>query len=158
MAHILIADDDDLITAIVAEALADAGHPSHSVSCAEAAWESVHARRPDLLLLDRDMPGMPGLALLAKLRASPLFYDLPVVILTALREERDEDAAIRTGAQDFLRKPFEPDALVARIEAALAREVEASASCGAHGEIAGEGDFPASAAYWQRYLPTPRRA
>ncbi|QIQ86328.1 response regulator [Erythrobacter sp.] len=158
MAHILIADDDDLVTTILAEAFAEAGHPSHAVASAEAAWESVHARRPDLLLLDRDMPGMPGLALLAKLRASPLFYDLPVVILTALRDELDEDAAIRAGAQDFLRKPFDPDALVARVETALARKVEARPFSGAYAEIAEEGDFPASAAYWQRYLPSPRRA
>ncbi|MEE4206443.1 MAG: response regulator transcription factor [Erythrobacter sp.] len=148
LAHILIADDDDLIAEIVSDALAAAGHPSHHVPTAEAAWEQVHVRRPDLVLLDRDMPGMPGLALLARLRASPLLFDLPVVILTAMRDPGDEEEALRLGAQGFVRKPFEPAMLVARIEAALERGVAASPPVGPCEDMED----------WQRYLPEPRRA
>lgn len=161
MAHILIADDDELIAEILSDAFAAAGHPSHNVASAEAAWEGVHARRPDILLLDQDMPGLSGLALLGKLRASPLFYDLPVVMMTAMRPDRqrglDEEVALRAGAQDFVRKPFAPETLVSRIEKALERNSATFAVPEAWRDIAGENDFPESATYWQRYLPAPRR-
>jgi DNA-binding response OmpR family regulator len=161
LAHILIADDDELIAEILSDAFAAAGHPSHSVPSAEAAWESVHARRPDILLLDQDMPGLPGLALLGKLRASPLFHDLPVVMMTGTRTDMkdalNEDEARCAGAQDFIRKPFAPEALVFRIEKALERSAATFPLLEAWGEIADENDFPESAAYWQRYLPEPRR-
>lgn len=162
MARILIADDDELIAEILTDAFAAAGHPSHVVASAEAACESVHMRRPDIVVLDQDMPGMPGLALLAKLRASPLFYDLPVVMLTAMRAdcERgvDEDSAMEAGAQDFIRKPSVPEALVTRIEAALQRGVAPVSVAAVYEEIACPEDILESASYWQRYLPAPRRA
>ena len=162
MDHILFADDDELIAEILTDAFAAAGHPSHVVASAEAAWESVHMWRPDIVVLDQDMPGMPGLALLAKLRASPLFYDLPVVMLTAMRAdcERgvDEDSAMEAGAQDFIRKPFVPEALVTRIEAALQRGVAPVSVAAVYEEIACPEDILESASYWQRYLPAPRRA
>ncbi|KPP90138.1 MAG: response regulator transcription factor [Erythrobacter sp.] len=151
MAHILIADDDDLIAEIVGEALAAAGHPSRHVPSAEAAWESVHASRPDLLLLDRDMPGMPGLALLARLRASALLFDLPVVILTAMRGAGDEGEALRAGAQDFIRKPFDPAALVRRIEAVLEAGVKPWATACGEDRCGASSDR-------QRHLSEPRRA
>lgn len=162
MDHILFADDDELIAEILTDAFAAAGHPSHVVASAEAAWESVHMWRPDIVVLDQDMPGMPGLALLAKLRASPLFYDLPVVMLTAMRAdcERgvDEDSAMKAGAQDFIRKPFVPEALVTRIEAALQRGVAPVSVAAVYEEIACPEDILESASYWQRYLPATRRA
>ncbi|MEQ8773633.1 MAG: response regulator [Erythrobacter sp.] len=159
MAHILIADDDDLIAELLGDALAAAGHPSHQVPSAEAAWECVHARRPDLLLLDQDMPGMSGLALLAKLRASPLFYDLPVVMLTAMRPGTeggiDKHEAMRAGAQDLARKPFEPAALVARIEAALTCGVVPGSQALGQEKSCGE-DMSEGALPWQRHLPRAR--
>lgn len=161
MAHILIADDDDLIAEVIGDALAAAGHPSRRVPSAEAAWDSLHAHRADLLLLDLDMPGMPGPALLARLRGSPLFYDLPVVILTAMRRAVeggfDEEEAIRAGAQDFLRKPFEPAVLVARIEAAIAGGVSPF-SPGWSGQDAGGEDVGGIARPGQRHPQRPRRA
>lgn len=161
MAHILIADDDDLIAEVIGDALAEAGHPSRHVPSAAAAWDSLHAHRADLLLLDLDMPGMPGPALLARLRRSLLFYDLPVVILTAMRRAveggLDEEEAIRAGAQDFLRKPFEPAALVARIEAALAHGVAPFSPTWSWENARGE-DVCGSALHRQRHLERPRRA
>lgn len=121
MARILIADDDDLIAALASEVLIDAGHACGWVTCADAAWDCVRNKRPDVLLLDQEMPGESGLTLLRRLRNSPLLYDLPVIMFTAMRGADDEAQAIYAGAQDFISKPFEPAWLVTRVARILNR-------------------------------------
>ncbi|MDJ0977312.1 MAG: response regulator [Erythrobacter sp.] len=121
MARILIADDDELIAELASEALIDVGHACGWVTTGEEAWEVAHRRRPDLLLLDQDLPGMSGVTLLRKLRGSPQFYDLPVVMFTGMHGARDEEQAIYAGAQDFIRKPFDPAYMVSRIARVLAK-------------------------------------
>ncbi|PKP62559.1 MAG: response regulator, partial [Alphaproteobacteria bacterium HGW-Alphaproteobacteria-9] len=66
MARILIADDDELIAELASEVLIDAGHACGWVTSAEAAWDCVHRKRPDVLLLDQAMPGESGLSLLRR--------------------------------------------------------------------------------------------
>ncbi|MEM7700775.1 MAG: response regulator [Pseudomonadota bacterium] len=121
MARILIADDDELIAALASEVLIDVGHACGWVTRADEAWEVAHKRRPDLLLLDQDMPGMSGVTLLRKLRSSPQFYDLPVIMFTAMTGAQDEAQAIYAGAQDFIRKPFDPAHLITRVAQILAK-------------------------------------
>jgi DNA-binding response OmpR family regulator len=116
MTRILIADDDELIAELASEVLIDAGHACGWVTDAAAAWTCIQRRRPDILLLDQSMPGESGLTLLRRLRQSPRFYDLPVIMFTAMTGEQDHLQAIYAGAQDFLSKPFEPQALVARVD------------------------------------------
>ncbi|MEM6475840.1 MAG: response regulator [Pseudomonadota bacterium] len=109
MAHILIVDDDELIAEIASEVLIDKGHACGWVTSAEAAWRLLHrGRRPDLLLLDQNMPGISGITFLRRLRGSPQHYDLPVIMFTAMSGEGDEAQAIYAGAQDYVRKPFDP--------------------------------------------------
>lgn len=84
MARILIADDDDLIADLASQVLIDAGHACGWVTSAEAAWDCVRRKRPDILLLDQAMPGESGLTLLRRLRLSPLLYDLPVIMFTGV--------------------------------------------------------------------------
>lgn len=115
MARILIADDDELIAELASEVLIDAGHACGWVTSAGAAWNTVRRKRPDILLLDQSMPGESGLTLLTRLRRSPLLYDLPVIMFTAMHGPQDEAQAIFAGAQDFVRKPFEPADLVRRV-------------------------------------------
>lgn len=121
MARILIADDDELIAELASEALIDVGHACGWVTSAEEAWEVAVKRRPDILLLDQGLPGMPGVTLLRKLRGSPQLYDLPVVMFTAMRGVEDETRSIYAGAQDYIRKPFDPSALVTRVARVLAK-------------------------------------
>ena len=121
MARILIADDDELIAELASEVLIDAGHACGWVTCAEAAWDCVRRKRPDVLLLDQTMPGESGLTLLRRLRQSPQFYDLPVIMFTAMSGPDDEAQAIYAGAQDFLTKPFDPADLLVRIAHILTR-------------------------------------
>lgn len=116
MARILIADDDELIAELASEVLIDAGHACGWVTCAEAAWDCVRRKRPDVLLLDQAMPGESGLTLLRRLRRSQALYDLPVIMFTAMSGEQDELQAIYAGAQDFIRKPFDPADLLQRVK------------------------------------------
>jgi two-component system phosphate regulon response regulator PhoB len=115
MARILIADDDELIAELASEVLIDAGHACGWVTSAEEAWACVQRKRPDVLLLDHTMPGESGLTLLRGLRQSAQFYDLPVIMFTAMNGAEDEAQAIYAGAQDFIRKPFDPAVLAQRI-------------------------------------------
>lgn len=115
MARILIADDDELIAELASEVLIDAGHACGWVTSAEAAWECLRRKRPDILLLDQTLPGESGLTLLRRLRQSAKFYDLPVMMFTAMNGDADEAQAIYAGAQDFIRKPFDPALLVRRV-------------------------------------------
>lgn len=115
MARILIADDDELIAEIASEVLIDAGFACGWVTTAAAAWTCIQKKRPDLLLLDQSMPGESGMSLLRRLRQSSTFYDLPVIMFTAMNGEQDQLQAIYAGAQDFVSKPFDPAQLVARV-------------------------------------------
>jgi len=112
MAHILIVDDDEIVAELAADTLINAGHACGWVTSGEEALELLKWRRPDLLLLDQDMPRMSGSAVLRKLRTSEQHYDLPVIMFTALNGPEDEEQAIYAGAQDYIRKPFDPKFLI----------------------------------------------
>ena len=122
MAYILIADADELVAEIASCTLIEKGHTCGWVTDASQAWDLLHTgRRPDLFLLDQDMPGMSGLTLLKKLRGSPIHYDLPVIMFTAMTGIADEAEAVFAGAQGFVRKPFSPEVLIGRVDQTLAK-------------------------------------
>ncbi len=121
MAHILIADDDELIAEIASDVLIDAGHACGWVTSGEEAWTLMQRRRPDVLLLDQDMPGISGVNLLRDIRQSASLYDLPVIMFTAMSGAQDESRAMYAGAQDFVRKPFDPRRLTSRVQRVLSK-------------------------------------
>ncbi len=125
MAYILIADDDELVAELASQVLIDAGHACGWVTSGEDAWDLLQRRRPDVMLLDQDMPGMTGVTLLRKLRGSPDLYDLPVIMFTAMSGAEDETQAIYAGAQDFVRKPFDPSGLTSRVQRLLSKRKDA---------------------------------
>ena len=120
MAHILIADDDDIISELACSTLIDQGHACGWVSNGEEALKLLKWRRPDLLLLDQEMPGMSGSQLLRELRNSSEYYDLPIIMFTAVVGREDEIQARFNGAQDYIRKPFDPDKLAVTVDEVLA--------------------------------------
>ena len=124
MAHILIADDDEIVAELAAGVLIDAGHACGWVTSGEEALSLLKWRRPDLLLLDQDMPGMTGRDVLRELRGSERLYDLPVIMFTGITGAEDEAAAYFNGAQDYLRKPFEPRFLLRKVEILLRSRAE----------------------------------
>ena len=97
MAHILVVDDDDIVAELASGILISAGHACGFVSDAAQAWQLLQWRRPDLLLLDEDMPGERGSTFLRRLRASPAFYDLPVIMFTAQDHPTTNAAPITMG-------------------------------------------------------------
>lgn len=123
MAHILVVDDDDILAENAARILIDAGHACGWVSNAKEAMTAITRRRPDLMLLDQNMPGENGSTLLRRLRNSPRFYDLPIAMLTAVTGLKEEQVAYYNGAQDYIRKPFSEKMLIFRVNQILkARE------------------------------------
>jgi two-component system KDP operon response regulator KdpE len=91
----------------------------------EEALESIRGLRPDLVVLDMNMPGMGGLAACREIRRDS---DIAIVMLTVRNSEEDKVAALDAGADDFVTKPFSTPELMARIRAALRRVPSAQPS------------------------------
>jgi two-component system, OmpR family, response regulator MtrA len=112
---ILIADDDEDILALVRAVLERSGHEVVSVADGVEALASVRRRRPDLAVLDISMPNLDGLEVLRRLRADAETRELPVVLLSAQAQEADVDRGFKTGASAYVKKPFSPRELAARV-------------------------------------------
>ena len=119
MPTILIADDDELLTALVQFKLEAAGYHVITAENGARALEVVKIERPDLIVLDAMMPVLTGSEVLARLKADPDTATLPVIMLTARRSQEDVVAALRGGAADYLTKPFIPEELLVRVETTL---------------------------------------
>ncbi|WAT18599.1 response regulator [Aurantiacibacter sp. MUD11] len=119
MAHILVVDDDDILAANAARILIGAGHVCGWVCDAKEAVATITKSRPDLVLLDQNMPGENGSTLLRRLRNSPRYYDLPIAMLTGVTGLKEEQVAYYNGAQDYIRKPFSEKMLVFRVNQVL---------------------------------------
>ena len=115
---ILIVDDDRDIRTLLGDYLETHGYRTRGVPDGTAMWPAIEELRPDLLVLDLNMPGEDGLSLCRKLRATS---SLPVIMLTARAEPLDRILGLEMGADDYLPKPFEPRELLARIRSVLRR-------------------------------------
>ncbi len=122
MARIIMAEDDDIVAELARDALIGAGHGVGVLDNGADALRVVKARRPDLVILDCNMPELSGLLVLRQMRDSPELCDTPVLVLTGRQSERDEEIAFYEGADDYMKKPFDPQELVFRVEELLARK------------------------------------
>jgi two-component system OmpR family response regulator len=116
--HILVVDDDAEIRSLVAEYLTLHGYRVSTARDGKQMRSALEADRPDLVVLDLMLPGEDGLTLCRDLRSKS---SLPVIMLTARREEIDRIIGIEMGADDYLGKPFNPRELLARIKSILRR-------------------------------------
>jgi len=116
--HILVVDDDAEIRGLVAEYLRKNGYQVSAARDGTEMRSALESDRPDLVVLDLMLPGEDGLSLCRALRANS---NLPVIMLTARREEIDRIIGIEMGADDYLGKPFNPRELLARIKGVLRR-------------------------------------
>ncbi|WP_024891732.1 response regulator transcription factor [Luteimonas huabeiensis] len=116
--RILIVDDDVELAGLLRFALANAGYEVLVAFDGDQALALVERSAPDLVLLDVNLPGRDGFEVLEALRRS---RDLPVMMLTVRADEEDEVRGLDLGADDYLRKPFSPRALLARVRALLRR-------------------------------------
>ena len=122
-ATILIVDDEPDIVMVLAEALAALGFRLFTAGDGDTALAVARAERPDLVLLDWNMPGRNGLEVCRELRrdADPQLRTVPVVLLTARTEAEETAAAFAAGATDYVVKPFTFTHIRSRIEAWLLR-------------------------------------
>jgi two-component system, cell cycle response regulator len=118
-ATILIADDSLVIRAVVRAGLEEEGYRVIDAVDGLSALEQCRTEPPDVILLDIEMPGLDGYEVLAKLKSDPDVKNIPVVFLTSRNNNEDVVAGLRDGAHDYLKKPFEPAELLARVGAAV---------------------------------------
>ncbi len=116
--RILIVDDEPQIRRIMRTTLIGAGYEVDDARTGEEALEKFRLFRPDLVLLDINMPGMNGLDLCRELRVNA---DVAIIMLTVRDSEFDKVAALDAGADDFITKPFSTPELLARMRAVLRR-------------------------------------
>lgn len=120
MARIIYVEDDELVGELVKDLLTRAGHLVGVINHGTLAFETIAFKKPDLVILDRALPGMQGVDILTALRRLPGLYLTPVLMLTAKGGEEMVDEAMGAGANDYLVKPFEPEELVRRVAQVLA--------------------------------------
>jgi DNA-binding response OmpR family regulator len=115
---VLIADDDRHIVELVTLYLRRAGYRVAQAFDGDQALSQVATERPDLCILDVMMPRKDGIQVCKTLRQRG---NMPVVFLTARSSDIDKIAGLKMGADDYVTKPFNPDVLIARVEAILRR-------------------------------------
>ena len=117
-ARILVVDDEPQIRRVLRTALGSRGYEILEAQSGEEAVEQMFAARPDLILLDVNMPGMGGFAACREIRERS---DLPIIMLTVRNTEPDKVRALDAGADDYVVKPFGIEELLARVRSALRR-------------------------------------
>jgi DNA-binding response OmpR family regulator len=117
-ASILVVEDDPALARMLVDALEGAEYRVWHATTGQEARASMDRARPDLILLDLMLPDIDGLVLCCLLKA---MAEVPIIICSATVRRSDPVLALKLGADDFVRKPFELDYLLARIEAVLRR-------------------------------------
>ena len=115
---VLVVDDDADVRALVSTLLGRAGYLVAEAPDGRAALKALYGQRPDLVVLDVNMPDLDGWATLERIRE---LSDVPVVMLSARGEELEKVRALRAGADDYVTKPFGRQELLARVESVLRR-------------------------------------
>jgi two-component system KDP operon response regulator KdpE len=121
---ILVVDDEPQIRRVMRTTLASQGYSVAEARNGDEALEVIPAERPDLILLDVNMPGRSGVETCREIRQGS---DVPIIMLTVRNSERDKVQALDAGADDYVVKPFGSEELLARIRAALRRATPSEA-------------------------------
>ncbi|HUX33797.1 MAG TPA: response regulator [Gemmatimonadaceae bacterium] len=125
MARVLIVEDNQLNMELATDLLAAAGHAVLQAATAEAGIVMARAQRPDLILMDIRLPGMPGSAAVRVLKGDAGTARIPTVALTAQAMRGDADAAREAGFDGYMSKPIDTRRFVTEIEEFLGARGEA---------------------------------
>lgn len=117
--NVLIVDDDPLLPALMRAALNETNIIATFCSDGMDALKSIIRQKPDLIVLDIMMPGLSGHDVLARLKKDPSMTDIPIIMLSQSTQEHDLFDSIRSGAIDYINKPFQPQDLASRIDGIL---------------------------------------
>lgn len=118
---VLVADDEDDILTLVSFRLEEAGYDVAKASDGEIALQMAKELHPDLAVIDVMMPRRDGYEVTECMRADEEMQGVPVILLTARVQEADVKRGFAAGADDYIKKPFSPDELRSRVQAALSR-------------------------------------
>jgi DNA-binding response OmpR family regulator len=116
---VLVADDEEDILILVSIRLDRAGCEVVTATNGKHALDLILERRPDIAVLDVRMPRLTGIEVLRRVRASAAVRDTPVLLLSAGVQEESISQGLEAGANEYMKKPFSPDELAARVEAML---------------------------------------
>jgi len=122
-AKILVVDDEPSIGEVVSLYLAQEGYDVNVVRDGQTALDAIASSPPDLVVLDLMLPKMDGLEITRRVRARG---GMPIIMLTARKEETDRIVGLEMGADDYVVKPFSPRELVSRVKAVLRRTQNAA--------------------------------
>lgn len=120
---ILVVDDEPSIREVVSLYLSQLGFDPTAVGDGRAALEELESNPPDLLILDVMLPGVDGFEVVRQVRATSA---IPIILLTARKDEIDRIVGLEIGADDYVTKPFSPRELVSRVRAVLRRTRQAA--------------------------------
>ena len=133
--HVLVVEDEPNIRELVCLHLGLEGYRCEGIPDGHQALRRTEQERFDLLVLDLMIPGLDGLALCRAVRKGKTNHDVPILMLTARRDESDKVIGLESGADDYLTKPFGVRELVARVRALLRRPRHAPAEATASGDL-----------------------
>jgi len=128
--RVLVAEDEPDIAALIAYQLTREGFRVETAGSGSEALDAVGREIPDLVVLDRMLPDLSGDEVLRQLKSEPATANIPVLVLTAKREQEDRIQGLELGADDYLTKPFSPRELVLRAQAILRRVQESGVTSG----------------------------
>src|SRR3954454_6917775 len=117
--RLLIVEDSPTMRRVMRRFLQPGGYEIFEAGDGEEALRVAARERPDVILLDRQIPRLDGYGVLASLKTDPELSEVPVVLVTSHGEPEEVADGLRRGAHDYLRKPFEQPELVARVHAAM---------------------------------------
>ena len=117
--RVLIIDDSTMIVTVLKKFLRSAGYETLEALDAESALPLLQLERPELIFLDIMLPGMSGFSALRAIRRDPRARDIPVIMMSGNEQAVEQFGGGRTGADDFMKKPFSRRDLFLRIEGLL---------------------------------------
>lgn len=123
---ILIVEDETDLADVLAYHLEREGYQCRRVEDGEHALAETHRQPPDLIVLDRMLPSLSGDEVALRLKRDARTAAIPIIMLTAKAEDEDELVGFALGADDYIRKPFSPKLVLARIAAVLRRQKAAA--------------------------------
>lgn len=117
--NVLVVDDEPNIVLSIKFLINQQGYEVRTASNGEEALQELSRQIPDLILLDIMMPKPDGYEVCQKIRATPAWKDIPVIMLTAKGRDVEKQKGLAMGADDYITKPFATHELVAKVRAAL---------------------------------------
>ena len=131
--QVLLIDDDPRLVMALQIRLTASGYLVHTAYSGEEGLSAARRVRPQVIVLDVNMPGMDGLQVCRAVRADEQLNATPIIIMSAVTHESARRAAMEAGASEFMGKPYQPAPVMAAIRAAIERAGAAGMGCATPG-------------------------